>query len=285
MTMQKFLKRIVAGVATLALALSLVPTTQALTVDPASTSYAGTTITVATTDAYDFSVGGQDIASWSVRDSSGTLISDNTSVTSSVSNQGVDTFDIDDSVAFVGLAADTYSVSFVTQDSSQGAGILSVGGANVVTVTATVEPTLAFSLSTNTLDLGALVPGVYNTASLTYTITTNSSTGATVTMDADGLQTATDEIGVADLDLGGETLEANSYYKISTAAAGTVNFQDTGAVITSTAGADVLATGNAIYSSAAPGSATGDVTLGATPNAAPQGSYAGTNTYLASATF
>ena len=283
--------RLVAGAATLALTLSI---TSALTVDMSAgnePSFDGVaTITVIVTDGTDFTVAtGDPIATWSVRTSAGTLIADDTSASATVTG-GASTFSITDAVNFPALAtADTYSVSFVTLAGLQGAGILSTGGANQVTVTARVEPILAFALNANTLDLGALNVATFPndaTGGLTYDLTTNATGGATVDMESIGLDDGplvTDtEIGLNDIATAANA--AGSYYKVSTAAAPAFVAAPSG-VIASGAGADIAATQQIANTGGPVNVVAQPVWIEAVAAGAGQAIYGDVLTFIAAATF
>jgi hypothetical protein len=75
------------------------------------------------------------------------------------------------------LTAQMLSVSVTTSD-DVGANVIPVGDANIVVVTAVVEPTLTLTLSANTVDLGILSPSAITTAAgPTITVATNAQSG------------------------------------------------------------------------------------------------------------
>lgn len=292
--MKNAFRRLVAGVATIALLLTIAPISKGLTIDMSSgnePSYVGTTITVnvfdtGTTNDFDFAT--DNVSGWSVRQSDGTLVVDDSTATiASPITNAVGSFTINDPTLLFNLAADTYSVSFTTVAGEEGAAILSVLNDNEVAVTARVEATLAFALNSNALDLGALTPGVYSTGVITYDLTTNSASGATIVMESDGLQDAgNEEIGETDLDSGSETLATNSDYKVSTyAGANPIDFQDASAVISTEFGADMAAS-QTIYSGTGADSVSGaPITIGADPGDADNANYSDTLRFIVSADF
>ncbi|MDD4530276.1 MAG: hypothetical protein PHO80_01855 [Candidatus Gracilibacteria bacterium] len=123
-----------------------------------------------------------------------------------------------------------YVVSFLTNDNLYASAKVNVGTPtnDVVTVTATVLPTLTMALSESSLNFGTLVPGTENTQSLNVLTSTNAKDGITVSMGSTGLATGgagTDKyIGGLLRGAAAATTPTDDYYKVSSVApnAGTV---------------------------------------------------------------
>lgn len=91
-----------------------------------------------------------------------------------------------------------YGITFVdsktvSSNNDYGAALIYVGSANVVTVSANVQPALAFVIrnsdddgNTNTCALGTLTLVAVNTCSYRLKVTTNSGSGFTIQVDTDG---------------------------------------------------------------------------------------------------
>lgn len=131
-----------------------------------------------------------------------------------------------------------------------------------ITVSATVASSLSLTASALTMALGAL-DGTFagNTASVTFTMSTNSLNGGQLDMTSGGLKSATREIGVTDIASGTPQTAAADYYKISTNAF--PGFTTSSGAISDINGADMLATQN-LYNGVAPITGTTQlVTVGA----------------------
>ncbi len=161
---------------------------------------------------------------------------------------------------------------------------------NQVAVTATVEPTLTFVQSTNTLALGALpiAADAYanddGSAAITPTVNTNAAGGVVVAMASAGLATATEEIGVTDINAAAQTV-ATDYYKVSTNA--NPNITDANDALANVGGIDMQATQQVYTSGGVPvAGGTVNVTVAARAAAATEaGAYTDTLTFSATATF
>lgn len=91
-------------------------------------------------------------------------------------------------------ATGNYGITFTDSKGNYGGTLIYVGSANVVNVSATVNPVIAFQIvttgnintGTNTCALGTLSLASVNTCDYRLKITTNSSSGYTVTVTTDG---------------------------------------------------------------------------------------------------
>ena len=95
-------------------------------------------------------------------------------------------------------AAGNYGITFtdsktVSSNNDYGGALIYVGSANVVTVTASVSPALAFAIrnstdtgTTNTCALGLLTLTAVNTCAYRLKVTTNSASGYTIQINSDG---------------------------------------------------------------------------------------------------
>lgn len=186
----------------------------------------------------------------------------------------------------------TLSVIAGTQNVSDfGATTVIKSTQNQVVVTATVEPTLTFVLDTNAVALGTLPIAADTYANddgataITPTVSTNAAGGVVVDMTSAGLKTATEEIGVTDIDgLIAQTAAAD-YYKVSTHA--TPNITDANDGLANAGGTDMLAT-QQVYTSAgaAVDGATVRVSVAARAASTTEaGNYTDTLTFSATATF
>lgn len=207
----------------------------------ASTAYDdGTDTITVTVSGKDFSA--DNLVSWTVRTSGGTQVSAGTSTEVTEANGS---FVITDATNFNNLSADTYSVAFSTVAWDIGGAIVNVGNDNQVVVTATVAPTLSFSLSSNTISLGTLNTdgSTYTEGNITSTVATNAQGGAVVTFDATGLADRSAAVlkSIGSLQAATTTLtaEANDAYKFAIDAAvtgGSTNIGQTGNAVTSVSG-------------------------------------------------
>lgn len=106
--------------------------------------------------------------------------------------------------------ADTNSSIFtVTHGSDSGTGALVIETNDVVTVTATVNPTLTFAISASSVSLGTLTTGAIGSGSHTLAASTNATGGYAITYNGTTLTS------------GSDTIDANAG---STAVAGTEEF-------------------------------------------------------------
>lgn len=104
-------------------------------------------------------------------------------------------------VSFVSTGSTTYS--------DDGTSNVPVIDAQTVTVTATVDPTISFTLSTPDCDLGSLSTSAAGTCTYNLTGATNASGGMVVSADADGvLSTGAAGAGDTIADIGSPTAEA-----------------------------------------------------------------------------
>ena len=184
-----------------------------------------------------------------------------------------------------------YTITYSDTDSNFGAALINFGTANQVSVSATVDPILSFSLDTNTLALGSLPTAAdtyandTGTTKINPTVSSNAEGGIVVSMTSTGLKSATRESGVTDIAGGIAQTTATDYFKVSTNA--TPNITDAnGANIATAAGTDVLAS-QTVYSIATPVAAgTVGVTVAARAAATTEaGNYADTLTFTATPTF
>lgn len=83
--------------------------------------------------------------------------------------------------------AESSSFGVSTSVGDTGVALVYVGNANLVTVTASVLPTLTFNLSTTSLSLGTVGTSAYSSASLNAEVGTNNSTGATIQFNSTNL--------------------------------------------------------------------------------------------------
>ncbi len=186
------------------------------------------------------------------------------------------------------------SVFTVTHGSDSGTGALVIETNAVVTVTATVNPTLTFSIGSSSVSLGTLTTGAIGSGSHTLAAATNAPGGYAVTYNG------------ATLTSGSDTIDANSG---STAAAGTeefgINLRDNatpnvGSDVTQSAGtcsyasgygtADsykfVASTTTTITSVSVPSDCTYTVSyVAAISSVTAAGSYSTSITYVATGTF
>lgn len=196
-----------------------------------------------------------------------------------------------------GMAADTYTISFVTQGGEYGAAVFAVGNADQVPVTATVVPVLDFQIQPGDNDtdkliqLNTLTADVWSEDDINLDYATNAQGGMTVTMEAGGLRTGDT---AADFEIGQsinatvlETTPADDYYKVSTAAnAAGVSFDAGTDSITDVAGAHMVGLVQVADTANAPGSGSTPLTIGAVARTGTEaGSYSDTLTFVASATF
>lgn len=188
-------------------------------------------------------------------------------------------------------AAGNYGIVLTTSAGDLGGVVVPVGNANQVSVSATVDPILSFSLSPNALALGTL-PTAANTYAndagtslITPTVNSNAEGGIVITMVSTGLKSGTKEIGITDIAGGVAPTTGTDYYKVSTNA--TPNLLDANGVdMTTAAGTDMLAS-QTVKSFATPVAAgTVAVTVGARADVTTEaGSYTDTLTFIATPTF
>ncbi|MDP2104187.1 MAG: hypothetical protein Q8K26_04680 [Candidatus Gracilibacteria bacterium] len=181
--------------------------------------------------------------------------------------------------------AGNYGISVRNTDGSIGSAVTYVGNANVVSVTASVVPTLSMNLANTTVAFGTLIPGTINTAGDTpvATVSTNATNGYILQVASanSGLLSGTDLITSAseDLSVGG----ADGYGIQAVGVGGTI-----AAPFTAT-GTNVGAVGGAanLMTKATPASGdTATITLKALANATtPAGNYADTLTFTISGSF
>lgn len=187
-------------------------------------------------------------------------------------------------------ATSTPTITLTTSAGDLGAAVVYVGAANQVSVSATVDPILSFSIDNTTLALGTLPVATNDyandtgTTKITNTINSNAQGGIVVTMSSTGLKSATREIGVTNIATGIADTLATDYYKVSTNA--TPNLVDANGVdMTTAAGTDILAS-QTVLTAAAPVAGTVAVTVGARAAADTEaGSYTDTLTFIATPTF
>lgn len=195
-------------------------------------------------------------------------------------------------VTMPALATDTaYTVTYRDNLGNFGSAMINTGTSNQVAVTATVEPTLTFTLDNNTVALGTLPIAADTYANdngatnVGVAVATNAAGGVVVAMASTGLKTLNEEIGVTDIAGGVAQTAATDYYKVSTNVA--PNFTDAGADITAAGGDDMEATQQVYTSGGNPiGNGTVDVAVAARAAATTEaGNYTDTLTFSATATF
>jgi len=199
-------------------------------------------------------------------------------------------------------AAGTHTVTITAGADSATLAFVTVA-TNSVSVTATVDPVVTFSIGTGTdgnsvIAFGTLVSGTYSKDDVNLSYASNATGGITVTMASTGLATDLDgngtkdnandrEIGVQDIATGAaQTGEAGDYYKVSTVGAvGTVTFDDTDNAISAAGGRDMRTTQD-VVTATTPTSSSQFVTVGAKIGATTDaGSYSDTLTFTLTSTF
>lgn len=271
----------------LALVVLMVPSAQAVNsaINGSTVVASGnvTTSTITVTNAGAFP-DGDEISSATIKNLDGTAAGA-TTLTVGGNNAAADT-----SVLTVATADLTnnqaYIVFFRTTSGDFGSVTVNVGTPtnDRVTVTATVEPTLSFTItqSGGTTALGTLTSSSFNTDAVTLSVSTNATSGADVTMTAAGLTDGTNGIGQTAALAGTEV--AGTYYKVSTNAV--PSFTTVNGAVTTTNGADMLASQTVYDGTTAVAAASTTVTIGAQATAiTPAGNYSDTLTFTATGTF
>lgn len=190
------------------------------------------------------------------------------------------------------LTTDTaYTVSYTDSDGNYSAGMVNLGTANTVSITARVVPTLTFSVTSGDLDFGDLSTAAYRGGVVTMDYATNAASGLTVDMSTTGLSAATADAEIGQNDIDGAKTQGFGYYKYSyNAGADGTNFSDDTDGDASTAqGAFMTAPAMEVASEAGPVAAptgSGQVAVGAKiDGVTPADTYADTLTFVATATF
>ncbi len=209
-----------------------------------------------------------------------------TTATAAIANGVAVTLDFNGPNKINAPAAGIYQTTINTSVSDFGATFAYVGTANQVSVSATVDPVISFSLNSNAISLGTLptAANTYASGSVVSTVNSNAENSIVVTMASTGLKSATREIGVTDI-AGVAQTAGTDYYKISTNATPSIADAN-GADMTTAAGTDIIAS-QTVYQVLAP-VANGQVTVTVAARAAATteaGNYTDTLTFVATPTF
>lgn len=287
------MKKLISKLSAVALlaALVVVPNSQAASINPTASVVSGVgaindTITI--TSATNFPVG-DDIASATIKTLAGVAVAG----TTFTYGAGADDTSVL-TIAGAGLTNNTaYILTFRTTSGDFGSIQVNVGTPtnNQVAVSATVEPTLSFSIGggshdgNTTLAFGSLTVDTFAADDLELTYATNAVSGLTISVAAGGL-TDVEEIGSNLNGNAADDTDATDYYKISTAGdVNAVTFDTVAGLIDNVGGAN-MDTDQYVVTETAAVSSTQFVTVGTQVAATtPAGNYTDTLTFSATATF